>query len=82
MLASKEKLEDLRWRDELLSLLAVAVKNYGLTGEQHWKDLAKETGEESQKINNKLKTYDYAPKQVARQQHFKDVGPHDCPRFD
>ncbi len=82
MLASKEKLEDLRWREELLGFVKGMVWRYNETGDKQYLDLAKEAGEESKKIQLKLQTHDYTPKEVARQQHFKDVGPHDCPRYN
>ncbi|MFA5937487.1 MAG: hypothetical protein WC822_06455 [Candidatus Paceibacterota bacterium] len=82
MLASKEKLEDLRWREELLGFVKGMMWRYNETGDKKYIDLAKEAGEESKKIQHRLQTHDYAPKQLARQQHFNEVGPHDCARYD
>lgn len=66
MLVAKEKLNDMKWRDEVLFMLLEAIKQ----GNQV---RAKELGEESKRVLDHINTHDYAPRQRRRELHIKHV---------
>lgn len=73
MIASKEKLEDMKWLEELLGMYARAVEK------QH--PLLHELEVEIAKTKEKIATHDYAEREQLRVLHFKEKGPHKCEIF-
>jgi hypothetical protein len=77
MLASRERLDDIRWREEVLGYMVYALRKFEETKDPKWRTLAEEAGAESQRIKASIEAGEWKSRQARRDAHFRN-NPHEC----